>query len=312
MAEKVGYIGLGIMGRPMALNLLRAGYPVWVYARRTEALPPLTEAGATVCSSPADVARHAEVVFTNVSDTPDVEQIVLGDKGIIHGAKHGAVVVDNSTISPSATRSMANKLRNAGVEMLDAPVSGGEKGAIDGTLSIMAGGRTEAFERVLPLLQVLGKNVVHVGGNGAGQVTKACNQVVIAQTIAAVGEALILATASGVNPVKVREALLGGFAGSRVLEVHGQAAPEGYAHRPGDGARAGSCAARSSAGHSVHQCSGRLRRRRTGLYGPGHRAGTFVRHGNRSKKITVGPRLTAFQRGERTVVPVTGKELRQR
>ncbi|MDJ0872557.1 MAG: 2-hydroxy-3-oxopropionate reductase [Gammaproteobacteria bacterium] len=222
MAEKVGYIGLGIMGRPMALNLLRAGYPVWVYARRTEALPPLTDAGATVCSSPADVARHAEVVFTNVSDTPDVEQIVLGDNGIIHGAKHGAVVVDNSTISPSATRSMANKLRNAGVEMLDAPVSGGEKGAIDGTLSIMAGGRTEAFERVLPLLQVLGKNVVHVGGNGAGQVTKACNQVVIAQTIAAVGEALILATASGVNPVKVREALLGGFAGSRVLEVHGQ------------------------------------------------------------------------------------------
>ncbi len=222
MAEKIGYIGLGIMGRPMALNLLRAGYPVWVYARRTEALPPLTEAGATVCSSPADVARHAEVVFTNVSDTPDVEQIVLGDNGIIHGAKHGAVVVDNSTISPSATRSMANKLRNAGVEMLDAPVSGGEKGAIAGTLSIMAGGRTEAFERVLPLLQVLGKNVVHVGGNGAGQVTKACNQVVIAQTIAAVGEALIMATASGVNPVKVREALLGGFAGSRVLEVHGQ------------------------------------------------------------------------------------------
>ncbi|MDJ0891551.1 MAG: 2-hydroxy-3-oxopropionate reductase [Gammaproteobacteria bacterium] len=222
MAEKLGYIGLGIMGRPMALNLLRAGYPVCVYARRTEALPPLTDAGATVCSSPADVARHAEVVFTNVSDTPDVEQIVLGDNGIIHGAKHGAVVVDNSTISPSATRSMANKLRNAGVEMLDAPVSGGEKGAIDGTLSIMAGGRTEAFERVLPLLQVLGKNVVHVGGNGAGQVTKACNQVVIAQTIAAVGEALILATASGVNPVKVREALLGGFAGSRVLEVHGQ------------------------------------------------------------------------------------------
>ena len=222
MAEKIGYIGLGIMGRPMALNLLRAGYPVWVYARRTEALPPLTEAGATVCSSPADVARHAEVVFTNVSDTPDVEQIVLGDNGIIHGAKHGAVVVDNSTISPSATRSMANKLRNAGVEMLDAPVSGGEKRAIAGTLSIMAGGRTEAFERVLPLLQVLGKNVVHVGGNGAGQVTKACNQVVIAQTIAAVGEALIMATASGVNPVKVREALLGGFAGSRVLEVHGQ------------------------------------------------------------------------------------------
>ncbi len=222
MTEKVGYIGLGIMGRPMALNLLKAGYPVWVYARRTEALQPLTKAGATACTSPAEVARHTDLVFTNVSDTPDVEQVVLGENGIIHGAQHGAVLVDNSTISPSATRTMAGTLRARGIEMLDAPVSGGEKGAIDGTLSIMVGGRSEVFARVQPLFKVLGRNIVHVGGNGAGQVTKACNQVVIAQTIAAVGEALILATASGVDPAKVREALLGGFAGSRVLEVHGQ------------------------------------------------------------------------------------------
>ncbi len=222
MTEKVGYIGLGIMGRPMALNLLKAGYPVWVYARRKEALQPLTKAGATACTSPAEVARHTDLVFTNVSDTPDVKQVVLGENGIIHGAQHGAVLVDNSTISPSATRTMAGTLRARGIEMLDAPVSGGEKGAIDGTLSIMVGGRSEVFARVQPLFKDLGRNIVHVGGNGAGQVTKACNQVVIAQTIAAVGEALILATASGVDPAKVREALLGGFAGSRVLEVHGQ------------------------------------------------------------------------------------------
>ncbi len=222
MSEKIGYIGLGIMVRPMALNILQAGYPVWVYARRTEALQPLTKAGATACTSPAELARHADVVFTNVSDTPDVEQIVLGENGIIHGAPHGAVLVDNSTISPSATRTMAATLLARGIEMLDAPVSGGEKGAIDGSLSIMVGGKSKVFASVQPLFEVLGKNIVHVGGNGAGQVTKACNQVVIAQTIAAVGEALILATASGVNPAKVREALLGGFAGSRVLEVHGQ------------------------------------------------------------------------------------------
>lgn len=222
MPEKVGYIGLGIMGRPMALNLLKAGNPVWVYARRTKSLLPLTEAGATACTSPAEVARHADIVFTNVSDTPDVQEVVLGENGVIDGARRGSILVDNSTISPSATRTMADTLRGKGVEMLDAPVSGGEKGAIDGALSIMVGGKAEAFARVRPLFEILGRNVVHVGDNGAGQVTKACNQVVIAQTIAAVAEGLMLATASGVDPAKVREALLGGFAGSRVLEVHGQ------------------------------------------------------------------------------------------
>ncbi|MEJ2346370.1 MAG: 2-hydroxy-3-oxopropionate reductase [Gammaproteobacteria bacterium] len=219
---KVGFVGLGIMGRPMAINLLKAGYDVWIYARREESMAPVADAGGEKCSSPRQVAEQADVAFTMVSDTGDVEDVILGGQGIIHGARKDAVVVDMSTISPSATRSMAAALAAHGVHMLDAPVSGGDKGAIDGTLSIMVGGKPEIFERVRPLFEVMGKNIVHTGDNGAGQVTKACNQVVIAQTIAAVGEAMILAKASGVDPARVRDALLGGFAGSRVLEVHGQ------------------------------------------------------------------------------------------
>jgi 2-hydroxy-3-oxopropionate reductase len=222
MTERVGYIGLGIMGRPMALNLLKAGYPVAVYARRPEAMASLTTAGAVACASPREVAEQADVIFTNVSDTPDVEEVVLGPNGIVHGARPGAVVVDHSTISPSATRRIAAALGERGVGMLDAPVSGGQQGAIDGTLSVMVGGPEAVFRRVLPMLEVIGRNIVHVGDHGAGQVAKACNQVVIAQTIAAVAEGLLLATAAGVDPAKVREALLGGFAQSRVLEVHGQ------------------------------------------------------------------------------------------
>jgi len=222
VTERVGYIGLGIMGRPMALNLLKAGYPVAVYARRPEAMASLTEVGAVPCASPREVAEQADVIFTNVSDTPDVEEVVLGPNGIVHGARPGAVVVDHSTISPSATRRLAAALGERGVAMLDAPVSGGQQGAIDGTLSVMVGGPEAVFRRVLPLLEVVGRNIVHVGDHGAGQVAKACNQIVIAQTIAAVAEGLLLATAAGVDPAKVREALLGGFAQSRVLEVHGQ------------------------------------------------------------------------------------------
>ncbi|MEJ2058870.1 MAG: 2-hydroxy-3-oxopropionate reductase [Gammaproteobacteria bacterium] len=222
MSERVGYIGLGIMGRPMALNLLKAGYPVRVWARREAAMQPLLEAGATACKSAAEVAAEADIIFTNVSDTPDVQQVVLGEAGILEGAQAGAVVVDNSTISPSATRAMAERLSEKGVEMLDAPVSGGEQGAINGTLSIMVGGKDAVFTRVKPLFEVLGQNIVHVGTNGAGQVCKACNQVVIAQTIAGIGEAFVLAETSGVDAAKVREALLGGFAGSRALEIHGQ------------------------------------------------------------------------------------------
>ena len=235
----IAFIGLGIMGRPMALNLLRAGHRLFVHARRAESMAPLIEAGAVGCSNPAQAARHAQVVFTMVSDTPDVEQVILGtgeDDGVLAGVAAGALVVDMSTISPSATRVLAARIGEQGAEMLDAPVSGGEAGAVAGTLSIMVGGSTAAFARVRPLFEVLGKNIVHVGDNGAGQVAKGCNQVVIAQTLLGVGEAFMLAKASGVDPAKVREALLGGFANSKVLEVHGQRLLEGN-YAPGFKAR---------------------------------------------------------------------------
>ena len=219
--ETVGYIGLGIMGRPAALNLVNAGYRLNVYARRAESMAPLTDVGATACESPAAAAASSDIIFINVSDTPDVEQVILGESGVIEGARKGSVVVDMSTIAASATREIAAKLKAKGVDMLDAPVSGGEKGAIDGTLSIMVGGDANVFERVKPLFEVMGKNIVLIGDNGAGQVAKACNQVVIAQAISAIGEAFLLARKSGVDPFKVREALMGGFAGSRALESHG-------------------------------------------------------------------------------------------
>jgi 2-hydroxy-3-oxopropionate reductase len=218
----VGFIGLGIMGRPMALNLHKAGHTLAVYGRRAETMQPLIAAGAKGCASPEDVASQADIVFVMVSDTPDVEHVVLGEKGVIHRARRGAVVVDMSTISPNATRRMATELAARGVEMLDAPVSGGEVGAVNGTLSIMVGGKAPVFEKVLPLFQAMGKNIVHVGENGAGQVAKACNQIVVAVTIEAVSEALTFARKNGVDAAKVRAALMGGFAGSKILEVHGQ------------------------------------------------------------------------------------------
>lgn len=222
MTENIGFIGLGIMGRPMALNLLKGGHRLWVHARRPESMEPLVQAGAMPCRTPAEVAERTDVIFTMVSDTPDVEEVILGENGVLAGARAGAVVVDMSTISPTATVRIARRLAEAQVHMLDAPVSGGERGAIDGTLSIMAGGKPEVFERMQPLFELLGKNIVHIGDHGAGQITKACNQLVIAQTVAAVAEAFALATAAGVDPARVRQALLGGFANSRVLEVHGQ------------------------------------------------------------------------------------------
>jgi 2-hydroxy-3-oxopropionate reductase len=227
MADSIGFIGLGIMGRPMAMNLVAAGHRLAVYARRREAARALADAGAEVCESPAAVARKSGVVFTMLSDTPDVEQVVLGtgaedSRPVIAGASPGSVVVDMSTISPSATRRIAARLAAAGVDMLDAPVSGGDIGARDGTLSIMVGGQAAIFERVRPLLELMGRHIVHIGDHGAGQVCKACNQIVVGQTIAGVGEALLLAEAAGVDGARVREALLGGFAGSRILEVHGQ------------------------------------------------------------------------------------------
>lgn len=222
MTARIGFIGLGIMGKPMAQNLSKAGYPLAVYARRPDMMDPLVSMGATACENPQAVAAQSDIIFTIVSDTPDVEQVILGEQGVIQGAQAGSVVVDMSTISPSATRHMAELLAKKGIQMLDAPVSGGEQGAIDGTLSIMVGGKEETFQTVLPLFEVMGKNIVHVGEHGAGQVTKACNQIVIAQTLVAVSEAFILARVSGADPAKVRAALLGGFAGSRVLETHGQ------------------------------------------------------------------------------------------
>ncbi len=222
MTERIGYIGLGIMGRPAAVNLLRAGHPLWVWARRAESMRPLIDAGASACSDPAAVARQTDILFINVSDTPDVEQVLFGDNGVIHGAGAGKVVVDMSTVSPIATREWAARLEGAGVEMLDAPVSGGEQGAVAGSLSFMVGGKTAVFERVRPLFEVMGKNIVRCGEIGAGQVTKACNQIVISQAIAAVGEAFVFARRNGVDPARVREALLGGFAASRVLEAHGK------------------------------------------------------------------------------------------
>lgn len=222
MSINVGFIGPGIMGRPMAMNLLKAGHRLWAYGRRPEALAPLVAAGAAACTSPQVAATHADVIFSIVSDTPDVEQVLFGEQGVIHGARPGTVVVDMSTISPTATKAFAERLAARGIEMLDAPVSGGEAGAVSGTLSIMVGGKPEVYQRVRPLFECMGKNVVHVGENGAGQVAKACNQIVVAVTIQAVAEALTFARRNGADPAKVREALLGGFAGSRILEVHGK------------------------------------------------------------------------------------------
>lgn len=222
MTINVGFIGPGIMGAPMALNLMKGGHKLWVYARRPAAAQPLVAAGATACATAADVARHADVIFTIVSDTPDVESVLFGPQGIASQARPGTVIVDMSTVSPTATKSFAERLAQQGVDMLDAPVSGGETGAINGTLSIMVGGKPQVFERVKPLFECMGKNIVHIGDNGAGQVAKACNQIVVAVTIEAVAEALTFARRNGADPAKVREALMGGFAGSKIMEVHGK------------------------------------------------------------------------------------------
>ena len=222
MTSEIGLIGPGIMGAPMARNLMKAGHKLWIYARRPEAVAALVKEGAHACASPAEVARHAQVIFSIVSDTPDVEQVIFGDQGIASGARPGTVIVDMSTISPTATRSFAARLAEQGIEMLDAPVSGGEAGAINGTLSIMVGGKAEIFDRIRPLFECMGKNIVHIGANGAGQVAKACNQVVVAVTIQGVAEALTFARKNDTDPARVRDALMGGFAGSKIMEVHGK------------------------------------------------------------------------------------------
>ena len=219
---KVAFIGLGIMGRPMAINLLKAGHSVFVHGRRPESMAPLVQAGCNGCASMAEAAAQAEVTIIMVSDTHDVKQVLFAEGGVAEGAQPGSVVVDMSTISPTATQRYAERLAERGVAMLDAPVSGGDVGAINATLSIMVGGKPDVFERVKPLFEAMGKNIVLVGDHGAGQVAKACNQIVVAVTIEAVAEALTFARKSGVDPAKVRDALMGGFAASRILEVHGK------------------------------------------------------------------------------------------
>jgi 2-hydroxy-3-oxopropionate reductase len=222
VGERVGVIGLGIMGRPMARNLLAAGFHLTVHSRSTDPVDELVEAGASRASSPAEVAAASDVTITMLPDTPDVELVIAGPDGVAAGVAPGSLVIDMSTIDPEPTRRLAAGLAERAVTMLDAPVSGGERGAIDAALSIMVGGDAAAFARARPVFEALGKTVVHVGPSGAGQVCKACNQLVVAATIEAVAEALALAERSGVDASKVREALLGGFAGSKILEVHGQ------------------------------------------------------------------------------------------
>ncbi len=216
---KVGFIGLGVMGRPMALHLQRAGHDLHVWARRPASVAGLP---ATVCQTPAELGRQCEVVFTIITSSADVEHVALGPDGLIEGMAPGSVLVDCSTIAPEAARHIAARLGEKGIAMLDAPVSGGAQGAIDATLAIMAGGEAEVLARVRPLLECLGQRIVHIGPSGAGQVAKACNQMIMVAAIQAAAEAMRLAAASGVDCGKVRDALAGGSAASRVLDVMGE------------------------------------------------------------------------------------------
>ena len=220
MADAVGFIGLGIMGRPMAKNLMDAGYELVVHNRSPEKAEELAEEGnATAAGSPREVAEACDIVITMLPDSPDVEAVVAGEDGVLEGIRDGALLVDMSTISPVVTEELSEKVRKQGASMLDAPVSGGDVGAIEGALSIMVGGSEEDFERARPLFDVMGKVATHVGPTGAGQVVKACNQIVVALTIEAVSEALVLGSKGGVAPEKLVEALSGGLAGSAVMEA---------------------------------------------------------------------------------------------
>lgn len=219
--ERIGFIGLGIMGKPMARNLINAGFTLCVHNRSRGSVDELVGEGAAPASSPRAVAENSDIVITMLPDTPDVESAVSGQNGILAGAHEGLLVVDMSTISPVATRRLASELGNRNVRMLDAPVSGGDKGAIAGTLSIMAGGDASDFERVRPVFESLGKTIVHCGEIGSGQIVKACNQIVVALVIEAVSEALVLGSKAGVQPAVILEVLGGGLAQNRVMELRG-------------------------------------------------------------------------------------------
>ncbi len=212
--DKIGFIGLGIMGKPMALNLMKAGFELVVYNRTKSKMNALIEQGAVGADSPKEVAENSDIIITIVSDTPDVEDVILGEQGVIHGAKAGSVVIDMSTISPSATKEMAAKLKEKNVDMLDAPVSGGDTGAINGTLAIMVGGDKEVLDRCMPVFNAMGKTITHTGTNGMGQVVKLCNQILVSVTNMAVSEAVLFAQKSGVDPHTMIEATKGGAAGS--------------------------------------------------------------------------------------------------
>jgi len=218
---KIGFIGLGIMGAPMAGQLIKGGHEVHLYSR-TQVPQELTAAGGRPCASATEVAQNAEIIITMVPDTPHVEDVLFGETGVAKGLSSGKIVVDMSSISPVATKEFARRINALGCDYLDAPVSGGEVGAKAGTLSIMVGGPQGAFDTVKPLFDLMGKNITLVGGNGDGQTTKVANQIIVALNIEAVGEALLFAAKAGADPAKVRQALMGGFASSRILEVHGE------------------------------------------------------------------------------------------
>ena len=219
--QKIGFIGLGIMGAPMAGHLIRAGHQLFVHTR-SKLAPEIAESGATRCADAQSVAEHADIIFTMVPDTPDVEAVLFGTGGVASGLAKGKTVVDMSSISPITTKEFANKIKALGCDYLDAPVSGGEVGAKNATLTIMIGGSEAAFERIKPLFELLGKNITLVGGNGDGQTAKVANQIIVALNIEAVAEALVFAAKAGADPAKVRQALMGGFASSKILEVHGE------------------------------------------------------------------------------------------
>ncbi len=217
----LGFIGLGIMGTPMALNLQKAGNTLYVNDRK-DIPEELAKGGAIKCADGKEVAQKSDIVFIMVPDTPDVEAVLFGAGGVAEGLSAGKIVVDMSSISPIGTKEFAKKINDLGCEYLDAPVSGGQVGAYEGSLSFMIGGKEETFNKVKPLFQLMGKNITLVGDNGAGQTCKVANQIIVALTIEAVSEALLFASKAGADPAKVRQALMGGFASSRILEVHGE------------------------------------------------------------------------------------------
>ena len=217
----IGFIGLGIMGAPMALHLVNAGHQLY-YVKRSKVNAEIAASNAVACANGKEVAQRAEIVITMVPDTPDVEAVLFGADGVAAGLSKGKTVIDMSSISPIETKAFARKINDLGCEYLDAPVSGGEVGAKAASLTIMVGGTEEAFARARPLFERMGKNITHVGGTGDGQTTKVANQIIVALNIAAVGEALLFASKAGADPAKVRQALMGGFASSRILEVHGE------------------------------------------------------------------------------------------